>query len=111
MFCFTILVKTSRAVHVNREDDGTFEAGTDDDGNDDEFFDAKEEAVVAGIDAAAVTVPSKLKAVVKLGYDQSIKDKLGSVDFMEWMGGVMAHTQAHYFHSSLGTQIEFDVSY
>ena len=73
------------------------------------MVDTAEELAASQINAAAVNVPAKLKAVVKFGYDKGMKDKLGSVDFMTWITPIMTHTQAHYKHSSLGTQIEFEV--
>ena len=75
------------------------------------MVDTAEEVAASQIDAAAVNGPSKWKAVVKFGYDKGMKENLGSEDFMTWVTPVMAHTQAHYKHSSLGTQIEFEVCY
>ena len=74
----------------------------------DELINPKEEAAAAT--AKAVTIPSKLKAVVKFGYDKGIKDALGSQEFGTWIEGVFTHTQAHFRHQSLGTEIEFEVS-
>ena len=60
--------------------------------------------------ARAVVIPSKLKAVIKFGYDDGMKDALGGQDFDTYIAGVMTHTQAHYRHAaSLGTTIEFEV--
>ena len=60
--------------------------------------------------ARAVVIPSKLKAVIKFGYDDGMKDALGGEDFDTYIAGVMTHTQAHYRHAaSLGTTIEFEV--
>ena len=76
--------------------------------NGDEEFNADiEEAAHA---ARAVVIPSKLKAVIKFGYDDGMKDALGGQDFDTYIAGVMTHTQAHYRHAaSLGTTIEFEV--
>ena len=59
--------------------------------------------------AKAVSIPSKLKAVIKFGYDDGMKYRLGSQDFGRWIEAVFTHTQAHYRHPSLGTIIEFEV--
>ena len=85
----------------NREFDGE---ATDSD----EIFDPVEEGRV---NAAAVTsIPSKLKAVIKFGYEDTMRSALSGTDFNSWIGGVFTHTQAHFRHSaSLGTTIEFEV--
>ena len=54
-------------------------------------------------------IPSKLKATIRFGYEESAKRKIGSSQFDAWIKDVMVHVQAHYRHPSLGTQIEFEV--
>ena len=59
----------------------------------------------------STTIPSKLKAVIKFGYDEGIKNRLSQQGqtFQQWIEGVLTHAQAHFKHPSLGTQIEFEV--
>ena len=86
---------------IDRNDGWTLENG------DEEVNADIEEAAHA---ARAVVIPSKLKAVIKFGYDDGMKDALGGEDFDTYIAGVMTHTQAHYRHAaSLGTTIEFEV--
>ena len=61
--------------------------------------------------ARLATIPSKLKAVIKFGYDEGIKNRLSQQGqtFQQWIEGVLTHAQAHFKHPSLGTQIEFEV--
>merc|ERR1712150_334583 len=67
---------------------------------------AEKEAAVAQV----VSIPSTLKAVIKFGYDEGLKNALGDEDFDEWIEKVFTHTQGHFRHSaSLGTSIEFEV--
>ena len=60
----------------------------------------------------STTIPSKLKAVIKFGYDEGMKTRLSrqGKKFEQWIVGVLAHAQAHFKHPSLGTEIEFEVS-
>ena len=115
-----ILAQKSRVVYLDRVADETthydedsdteFEQGEGDDK--DELFNPVEEIAAAEIDAAAVTLPSNMKAVVQFGYDQGMRDKLASVgsdDFSAYITAVAAHTQAFYNHASLGTSIELKV--
>jgi len=91
----------SRAMPIDRNDGWTLVNG------DEEVNADIEEAAHA---ARAVVIPSKLKAVIKFGYDDGMKDALGGEDFDTYIAGVMTHTQAHYRHAaSLGTTIEFEV--
>ena len=62
--------------------------------------------------AQSTSIPSKLKAVIKFGYDEGLKNRLShqGKTFEQWIVGVLAHAQAHYKHPSLGTEIEFEVS-
>ena len=74
---------------------------------DEEINDEEEE----GVNNINVTsIPSTLKAVIKFGYEDSMKTALGNVDFDSWIASVFTHTQAHFRHEeSLGTKIEFEV--
>ena len=58
----------------------------------------------------AVPIPSKLKAVIKFGYEETMKSALGDEDFDSYIASVLTHTQVYFRHESLGTIIEFDVS-
>ena len=62
--------------------------------------------------AKSTTIPSKLKAVIKFGYDEGMKNRLSrqGKTFEQWIVGVLAHAQAHFKHPSLGTEIQFEVS-
>ena len=55
------------------------------------------------------SVPSKLKATIKFGYEDTMKEWLGSQDFDSWIQAPLVHAQAIYKHRSLGTEIEFEV--
>ena len=55
------------------------------------------------------SIPRKLKAVIKFGYDDGMKNALGNQDFESWIEDVFTHTKLHYRHPSLGTMIEFEV--
>ena len=74
---------------------------------DEEINDEEEE----GVNNINVTsIPSTLKAVIKFGYEDSMKKALGNVHFDSWIASVFTHTQAHFRHEeSLGTKIEFEV--
>ena len=108
-------MQKSRAVYLDRvaheeDSDEEFERGTGDDS--DEEIDKAAEIEIGKVDAAAVTLPSNMKAVVQFGYDQGMKDKLASVgsdDFSAYITAVATHTQAHYNHASLGTSITLEV--
>ena len=56
-------------------------------------------------------MPSKLKATIKFGYEDSMKEWLDSngQDFDSWITGPLTHAQAIYRHKSLGTEVEFEV--
>ena len=82
-----------------------------------EWIQEGDELLNAGIEkeadaAKSTTIPSKLKAVIKFGYDEGMKNRLSQEGktFEQWIVGVLAHTQAHYRHPSLGTEIQFEVS-
>jgi len=78
-----------------------------DDNQGDEIFDDSEEEQVAA--AKMSSIPSKLKAVIKFGYEDGLNSELPE-DFDSWIAGVFTHTQAHFRHAaSLGTTIEFEV--
>ena len=106
-----ILGQTSRAVYLDRvaeqwsDDDFVLVGG-------DELINEAAEYEIGKIDAAAVTIPSKMEAVVQFGYDQGMKDRLAAVgtdNFAAFITAVATHTQAHYRHASLGTVIELKV--
>ena len=74
---------------------------------DDEIWD---DAIEEKAEKTKVTsIPSVLRATIKFGYDDGMKEELGSEDFNDWIAGVFTHTQAHFRHASLGTRIEFEV--
>ena len=74
---------------------------------DEEINDEEEEGVK---NINITSIPSTLKAVIKFGYEDSMKKALGNVDFDSWLASVFTHTQAHFRHEeSLGTKIEFEV--
>ena len=77
--------------------------------DDDEVIDDEEEKRVASFEATSV--PRKLKATIKFGFDQTLSDELGGrPGFDSWISQVFSHTQAHFRHSeSLGTEIVFEV--
>ena len=89
----------SRVIPINH--DGWHRLG------DEEINDEEEE----GVNNINVTsIPSTLKAVIKFGYEDSMKTALGNVNFNSWIASVFTHTQAHFRHEeSLGTKIEFEV--
>ena len=69
---------------------------------------ALEEMVASAVNAAGV--PAKLKATIKFGYEQGMKEALGTEDFDSWIVATMTHCRTHYRHAeSLGTEIEFEV--
>ena len=61
--------------------------------------------------AQETPIPSKLKATIKFGYESGLKSALDAqgTTFDNWIADVFPHTQAHFRHSCLGTQIEFEV--
>jgi hypothetical protein len=72
------------------------------------LYNQAEEEIIAK--AKVTTIPSKLKAVIKFGYEDGMKEALHGEDFSSWIVGVFTHTRAHYRRSSsLGTTIEFEV--
>ena len=90
----------SRALAINRED--WFR-------KDDEVFNAAEEAEAANTQVGSI--PSRLKAGIKFGYEEGMLAALNGEDFDTYIVGVLTHTQAHFRHAaSLGTTIEFEVS-
>ena len=100
LFVILFVLASSRALLKNRE--------FNDEQDDDEIFDPDEEA---NANVARVgTIPSVLKAVIKFGYEDTLKSALSGEDFDGWIAGVFTHTQAHFRHAaSLGTTIEFEV--
>ena len=93
---------TSVAIKLNRDDNEWTQHG-------EELEDEAEEEAAAT--APRVSIPAKLKAVIKFGYDEGMKDKLGTQDFGKWIEGVFTHTQVHYRDPSLGTEINFEVCF
>ena len=91
----------SEAVHNRREIEGWERKG------DEEINDDIEEA---SLKAKLVKMPSKLKAVIRFGYDEGIRTRLGNRTFDDWIKEVFVHTQAHFKHPSLGTELVFEVS-
>ena len=91
----------SEAVHNRREIEGWERKG------DKEINDGIEEA---SLKAKLVKMPSKLKAVIRFGYDEGIRARLGNRTFDDWIKEVFVHTQAHFKHPSLGTEVVFEVS-
>ena len=59
------------------------------------------------------SVPEKLKAVIKFGFDEGFKNRVSQLGetFDDWIDAVFIHTQAHFRHASLGTEIHFEVSF
>ena len=57
------------------------------------------------------TIPSKLKAVIKFGYDEGWKNAFDGTNFNDWIASVLTHSQAHYKDPSLGTKISFEVQF
>ena len=91
----------SRAISVDRDDDRFHIENGDEEVDDEEETEAEL--------AEVVDIPSKLKAVIKFGYDEGWKSAFEGVDFNKWIESVFTHTQAHYKHPSLGTKITFEV--
>ena len=61
--------------------------------------------------AKPVPIPSKLKVVIKFGYTEGLKNAFTpqNLTFDSWITSVFTHTQAHFRHESLGTEIVFEV--
>ena len=76
--------------------------------NFDEIFDDQVEEQART--AHKSSIPSKLKAVIKFGYEDGLNSTLAGGDFDSWITDVFTHTQAHFRHAaSLGTTVEFEV--
>ena len=102
---YNVLQVTSRAIDLKQEV------------SENQWIQEGDELLNTGIEkgaaaAKSTTIPSKLKAVIKFGYDEGMKNRLSrqGKTFEQWIVGVLAHAQAHYKHPSLGTEIEFEVS-
>ena len=93
----------SRAIPVDRDDDEFQIENGDEEVNDQEELEAEKADVVA--------IPSKLKAVIKFGYDEGWQRAFKGKDFNKWIVSVFTHTQAHYKDPSLGTKILFEVPF
>jgi hypothetical protein len=75
---------------------------------DDEIIDDVVEAIASA--ARVGGIPSRLKAVIKFGYEDTLHATLNGKDFNAWIAGVFTHTQVYFRHAaSLGTTIEFEV--
>ena len=86
---------------VDRNDGGWHLVGGDEEVND--------KIEIAAAKAEVVTIPSKLKAIIKFGYDEGWKNAFAGTDFDEWIAAVFTHTQAHYKDPSMGTEVTFEV--
>ena len=86
---------------VDRNDNGWHLVGGDEEVNDDIEFEAAK--------AKVVNIPSKMKAVMKFGYDEGWKKAFAGTDFSDWIAAVFTHTQAHYKDPSMGTEVTFEV--
>ena len=69
-------------------------------------------ATLASGDSTA-TVPKAMKAVVQIGYDQTMKNKLDEIGqtMEEFVTPVMAHIQAIYADPSFITDLTLEVKY
>ena len=78
---------------INRDDEGWHREG-------DEIINDSVERLVQK--AKVSTMPSKLKATIKFGYEDSMKEWLDSngQDFDSWITGPLTHAQAIYRHES-----------
>ena len=86
---------------VDRNDGGWHLVGGDEEVNDKIEMEAAK--------AEVVSIPSKLKAIIKFGYDEGWKNAFAGTDFDEWIAAVFTHTQAHYKDPSMGTEVTFEV--
>ena len=101
-FSSNAILAQSRAVPVDRDDDGWHLVGGDEEKNDKIELEAAK--------AEVGTIPSKLKAVIKFGYDEGWKNAFAGTDFNDWIASVLTHSQAHYKDPSLGTEVTLEVS-
>ena len=84
------------------------ENGWHNEGGDEEVNDEMEQ-FVSSIETLD-TLPAKLEATVKFGYDDGALAQLDGEDFDSHIQSVMVHVQSYYQHSeSLGTEIHFEV--
>ena len=58
---------------------------------------------------STLPIPSKVRASIKFGYEETMGKSLNGQNFDSWIAKVMCHTQEHFFHESYGTEIHFDV--
>ena len=93
-------VAGSRVVTLDHENRGWHREG------DELINDAEEEKIKI---AKKTSIPSKLRAVIKFGYEEGMKNALLGQDFDSWIDSVFTHTRAHFMHESLGTKIMFEV--
>ena len=100
------LKATSTVKRVDR-DDGEWTMVNGDEGVNEPL-----EQLISAASVNEAGIPSKLKATIKFGYEQGIKEALGTEDFDSWIVAAMTHCRTHYRHAeSLGTVIEFEVCY
>ena len=89
-------------------DRGSDDNGWHEEGGDEEVNDELEHLVDSVKKVA--TIPQKLEASIKFGYDDGAKTQLNGKDFDSYIQSVMVHVQSYYLHSeSLGTEIHFEV--
>ena len=84
--------------------------------NEEEWYQSDDELINDNLekqsqDAKTSSIPSKLRATIRFGYEDSMKEWLGSQSFDSWIQAPLTHAQAIYKHKSLGTEIEFEVKY
>ena len=75
------------------------------------MVDVEHEIQVASVEVPPGSIPAKLKATIKFGYEEGLKANLASdgLDFMSWISDLFPHVQARFAHPSLGTEIVFEV--
>ena len=49
--------------------------------------------------AKLTSIPSKLKATIRFGYEDGLKAAFGNNSFDEWTQSVLAHAQVHFRHN------------
>ena len=74
-FSSNAILAQSRAIPVDRDDDGWHLVGGDEEKNDKIELEAAK--------AEVGTIPSKLKAIIKFGYDEGWKNAFAGTDFNE----------------------------
>ena len=80
--------------------------------NGDDEIDEDEDTKEAAATTRVRYIPPVVKAVLKFGYDEGLKDlheKEAKKGFDDWILDVFTHLQAYYRLPSFGTIIEFEV--